>query len=301
MIFLKKISDLKKENIFLTIGNFDGVHLGHKSIIEKMKKNSSEHKILVMTFNPHPSQVIKKKNNFFINTYQEKKALLEKEGVDFLFEINFNKTFSQLSPADFSNSFLHPILGLKKIFVGYNFTFGINKKGDFSFLESIFKDSPISVECLNEFKHNEINVSSTQIRHYLSRGEIEKSNFLLGRKFFLTGSIVKGSGRGKRIGLPTINIEHDEELLVPKRGVYATQVQMEKDNFDSITNIGFRPTFNDNKGLSIETHVVNFDRMVYKKRLKIFFLSRLREEKKFQSSNQLAHQIKKDIEKRMLF
>ena len=295
---LKSLNDLQRKNIFLTIGNFDGVHLGHKSIIQRMKKESLEHKILIITFNPHPLQVIKKQDNFLITTYQEKMLLLKEEGIDFFFGINFNKNFSRLSPLEFADKFIYPIPGLKKIFVGYDFTFGINKKGNFLFLQSAFKNSPISVERLSEFKYDGVNVSSTQIRSYLSKGEIEKANLFLGRKYFLTGTVVKNLGRGKRIGFPTLNLKHDDGLLIPQKGVYATQIQIGQDHFDSVTNIGFRPTFNDNRGLSIETHAINFDCTIYEEKLKIFFLSRLREEKKFHSSHQLTDQIKKDIEKR---
>ena len=299
MILLKDLNTLQRENIFLTIGNFDGVHLGHKSIIERMKRESLGHKILVMTFNPHPLQILKRQKNFLINTFQEKTALLKEEGIDFLFDIKFNKTFSRLSPSAFADKFLYPILRLKKIYVGYDFSFGINKEGNVLFLQSTFKNSPISIECLSEFKYDKTNVSSTQIRNYLSRGEIEKANLFLGRKYFLTGSIVKSLGRGKRIGFPTLNLKHDDELLIPKRGVYATQIHIGRNLFNAVTNIGIRPTFNDNRGPSIETHVINFTGTVYKKKIKILFLSHLRDEKKFESSHQLADQIKKDIEKRM--
>ena len=263
-----------------------------------MKNTCVEERILVITFNPHPLQVIKNKKNFLINTHEEKRNLLMAEGVDFFFEIIFDRYLSQLSPLQFSNKFFSQIAGLRKIFVGYNFTFGINKEGEFNFLKSSFKNSLVSVELFNEFRLDDNEVSSTQIRHYLSLGKIKLVNRLLGRKYFLSGNVIKSLGRGKRIGRPTINLQYNDDLCLPKRGVYATEVHVGPERFDSITNIGIRPTFNDNRGPSIETHILNFNQTLYSKKVKISFISRIRDEKKFPSPDHLVEQIKQDIEKR---
>ena len=299
MITVKNPSDLKDKKISLAIGNFDGVHLGHKRLIQKMKDQSQEGRRAVMTFTPHPLRVLMNKKKFLINTYEEKKKLLEGENIDFLLEIKFDKHFSQLSPRVFFQNFLYPISGLKQILVGHDFTFGIKKSGTLQHLQDSFKNSSVSIETFNDFEIDQERVSSTKVRHYIRKGNIEYTNKLLERQYFLTGTVFRNLGRGNRIGFPTINMKCDDDLLVPPCGVYATNIQMGNTILSSVTNIGIRPTFNDGKGLSIETHILNFNRNITIKNVRIFFISRLRDEKKFQSSDQLAGQIKRDIQKRM--
>ena len=281
MILLKTLDELKKEKICLTIGNFDGVHFGHKKIIKEIRRSNPKLKILILTFIPHPLKIIKELENFLINTYEERRCILEKEDVDFLFEIPFDKGLSLLSPEEFTKKFLSPINHLEKIIVGYNFTFGLKKSGDFLFLKSFFKDSPVEVEILKEYKKNKKKISSTKIRKNLSQGLIEEVNRMLDREYFIKGKVIKSTGKGREIGYPTANICYERELLIPKNGVYETKVKLKKRYFDSITNIGFNPTFNQKDAVVIETYILDFKSDLYGETIEIFFYSRIRDEKKF--------------------
>ena len=280
------------------MGNFDGLHLGHKELLKNIRERKSKLKILVMTFIPHPLEVIKNIKHFLINTYDERREFLKKEGVDFLFEIPFCKKFSLLESEEFTQKFLCPISGLKKIFVGYDSSFGTGKSGDVKFLMSFFQNTSVAIEHLEEKRTGQEKLSSTEIRNNLPKGDIEVVNKKLGREYFIGGIVKKGKGRGKRIGIPTININYHENLLLPKNGVYATRVLYKESFYDSITNIGINPTFNDKKKISIETHILDFKKDVYGENIRVFFLFHLRDEIKFSTPKRLINQIKKDIERR---
>ena len=298
MIILKKLSELNEQDICVTLGNFDGVHLGHKSMLREIRKRKPNLKILLITFIPHPLKVIKKHNAFLVNSYEERRELLAKEGVDFLFEVPFNEIFSRLSPDEFVKNFLSSIQNLKYIFLGYDCTFGYGGQGDFAFLKSFFDGTPVNIELLEQFKFDDTYISSTQIRKHLAAGNIIQANRLLGRNYFIGGKVKKNYGRGKQIGFPTANIDYEKGLSLPFRGVYSTEFEIADKKYNSITNVGINPTFKDKKGISIETHILDFNQDIYEKKVKISFLLRLRDEKKFATIGGLIDQIRVDVQKR---
>ena len=298
MILLKNTKDLKDEQLCLTLGNFDGVHLGHRYLFEKIKKKKGDLKLLVLSFVPHPLAIVKGAKQFLINTYSERRELLKKEGVDFFFEIPFTSDLSKLSPVEFSQQFFLGIPNLKKIFLGHDSAFGPNKKGDAYFLKSFFKETFVEIEQLKEFKSGHGEISSTGIRKCLKNGNIEAINRSLGRSYFVKAPVVPEMGRGRRIGIPTINTRHDKNILLPAKGVYATKTLFDGTCRPSVTNIGINPTFGGKKEISMETHILNDKQDLYGKEVCIFFLSRLREEKKFTDEKKLVEQIKKDITSR---
>lgn len=281
----------------LTIGNFDGVHQGHQDLLYRVREATSKagQKMIVMTFVPHPIKIIKGATSFLLNTYMERRCLLEKYGVDYLVEVHFSRDLSTLSPEKFLDDYILSIKDLKSLYLGYDFAFGSNKAGDHEFVTDYCKGE-CEVEIQPEFKLNNENVSSSKIRKVLLEGDVLKANDILGREHFISGRVVKGAGRGRQIGVPTANIEFDSDLLVPKRGVYITRTRYKDQVYFSVTNIGKNPTFKTDESVSVETHLLDFDNDIYGDEISVQFVDRIRDEKKFDSVNELIEQIKNDVE-----
>lgn len=284
----------------LTIGNFDGVHIGHQSLLRNIRKNSDA-KLILITFRPHPQTILRSVDDrFLINSYDDRRELLSSCNVDYLLELKFDRDFSMQEPSSFLKNYVQSIPGLKNFYLGYDFVFGKDKKGDFQFSKSFLKN--VNVKRLDEYiVEDSEHISSTEVRELLRKGDIEKSHVLLGRHFYLDGNIVKGDGRGKTIGFPTANITIDKDRLIPKSGVYITRSMINSMVYHSVTNIGYKPTFNEKKILSVETHLLDFDEEIYGENLKVYFLKRLRGEEKFSSVNELIVQIKEDVKKTEAF
>jgi riboflavin kinase/FMN adenylyltransferase len=299
MQIIKTLSEVKKERIGLTIGNFDGLHLGHQQLISEVKKRclADNLKTAVMTFVPHPLVVLQAKTGFLLNTYEEKRELFKSQGVDYLIEINFNRDFSTQSAESFINDIVLGSGNIGHLFLGYDFTFGANKSGDYELARSLCAGQRVEVTSLDGLLSGEEPISSTAIREALSAGKIESAHKLLGRNYSLSGRIIKGAGRGKLIGFPTANLSYDPVRLVPAKGVYSTLTHVSDMVFKSVTNIGVNPTF-DGTDLSVETHILDFDRDIYGEKISVEFLLRLRDEQKFSDVNELIDQIKKDIDQR---
>lgn len=281
----------------LTIGNFDGVHQGHQDLLNRVRESTKKNgqKMIVMTFVPHPIKIIKGATSFLLNTYMERRCLLESYGVDYLVEIHFTRDLSTQSPESFLEDYILSIDGLSTLYLGYDFAFGSNKAGDHEFVTDYCKNK-CSVEIQPEYKFKSKDVSSSVIRGYLLEGDILKANDCLGREHFISGRVVKGAGRGKQIGVPTANIEFDSDLLVPKRGVYITKTRYKDQLYHSVTNIGKNPTFTTDEAMSVETHLLDFDNDIYGDEIAVLFVERIRDEKKFDSVNELINQIKADVD-----
>ena len=290
----------KEEKIILTIGNFDGIHSGHQSLIssvqEKAKRINS--KFVLISFWPHPKQVLSpKKKGFLLNTREEKIKRADALGIDYFFEINFDRDFSTQTPNEFLDSYIFKHEGIQEIFLGYDFSFGANKEGGFDLAYSRGKEFNIKVNQLKALKVDEKIVSSSLIRQSLALGEVEEAARLLGYPYRLSGRIIKGQGRGKKIGFATANIELHPFKLLMKKGVYITKSKINKSVYHSVTNIGKNPTFGDIDQLQIETHLLGFDRDIYGEKLEVEFLKRLRDEVSFSSVNELLDQINLDVQK----
>ena len=278
------------------MGNFDGVHLGHQNIIKSISElcKSNGTKFVLITFNPHPMRILNPKDNFLINTYSEKYDLLKSLGVDFYYEIPFTRDLSTLSPKEFLDNYLLKNKQLEYIYMGHDFTFGANKEGDFNYVEKYC--SNINIVKLDEFKKSESDISSSKIRKLINDGDVESSSVLLGREFYLTGTVVKGAGRGRQIGFPTANIEYSDERITPAFGVYITTVEVRGMVYHSITNIGVNPTFVQTNQKTVETNIFDFSEDIYGEELKVVFHKRVRDEKKFSSVNELVEQISIDVD-----
>lgn len=282
----------------LTIGNFDGVHLGHQQLLKKIKADcvSRNLRFVVVTFTPHPQKILHPgKERFLINSYEQRRKLLRRLGVDYLVEIDFNRDFSTQAPEEFLGKHLLVYPALKNVYLGYDFAFGANKQGGYDLVRSLCAPRGIEVEIQPKFELVGTIVSSSLIRERLISGRIDTVEELLGRPFHLEGVVIKGEGRGKKIGFPTANIQVSPDLLVPHKGVYVTRTVYNGMTYQSVTNIGNNPTFKDGNQLHIETNLFDFDLDIYGEVLDIQFLHKLRDERKFPTVNDLIDQIRSDV------
>lgn len=285
-----------KAGTALTIGNYDGVHLGHRAILKNLKAQAKKRKLksALLTFEPHPVQVLVPQiAPKLINTLKQKIELLEQTGLDTLIVQSFDMPFAKMKPADFFKKSLVKDLNARFITVGHDFTFGDKKTGTIETLEVFAHEKNIEIDIIEAQMLDQTLVSSSLIRKLIASGDIPFANHLLGRDFFIDGQVVHGHNRGASLGLHTANLHTDNDLL-PLDGVYATRFQIGKKKYQSVTNVGFNPTFN-NTERSIETHIFDFDRDIYKKEVRLSFVKRLRNEIKFVNPEALVKQIEKDI------
>jgi riboflavin kinase/FMN adenylyltransferase len=292
----KKISQYPA--IGLTIGNFDGVHIGHRQLLKKIKEQclDKDQLFAVVTFIPHPQKILQpEKERFLINSYEQRRKLLKELGVDYLIELKFTRDFSTLPPEKFIADYLLNYPNLKDFYLGYDFAFGANKQGGYDLVRSLCEPRKISVEIQPKFEFDSTVVSSSLIREKINNGELDNISTILARPYHLEGLVVKGEGRGKMIGFPTANIQVSPDLIVPQKGVYITRTIYNGMTYNSVTNIGNNPTFKDNLVLNIETNIFDFDTDIYGENLDIQFLHKLRDEKKFPTVNDLVNQIKSDV------
>ena len=302
MIIVKELKELKtiynENKVHVTIGNFDGVHLGHREFLNQIKKDCiQDHaKFVIVTFVPHPLKILKAHSGFLINTYEERRELLASCGADYLLEIDFTRDFSTLAPEEFLSQHIFSFEGISKIYLGHDFVFGANKSGDFHVAKTFCEKKKTSLMLQKEYKIKSSSVSSTEVRNAILAGEIPKANELLGRKYFLSGRVIKGEGRGKKIGYPTANLGYDKELIIPAKGVYVTQVKIKDMIYNSVTNIGVNPTFNTGYDIHVESHLLDFTQDIYGEEIRVSFIKKLRDEKKFPSVNDLVEQISIDAE-----
>lgn len=282
----------------LTIGNFDGVHLGHQELLHQIKTDceNQNYKFAVITFVPHPHQILQpEKKGFLINSYQQRRKYLEEIGVDLLVEIKFDRDFSTLSPESFLKTYIAPYPQIRKLYLGYDFAFGANKSGSHNIANELLQPLGIEVELQEVFQDNNGIVSSTLIREKLLEGEVVRASELLGRPFSLDGVVIKGEGRGKKIGYPTANIKVSEDQIIPAKGVYVTRTIYQGMTFNSVTNIGSNPTFNNSQSLNIETNLFDFNSDIYGEEIEVKFIQKIRDEKKFPTVNDLIKQISSDV------
>lgn len=301
MEIYKNINELPDNKKFgLTIGNFDGVHKGHQGLINEIKEKCANRSLdlVVVTFVPHPLVILKNEKSFLLNSYKERRDLLEEIGVEHLVELDFTRDLSTLVPEDFLNKHIFMKDNIDFFFLGYDFAFGANKAGDHEFVKSYCEKREIEVEVQKKKEANLGIFSSSLARKLLRNGEPLKAADILGRPFFLSGRVIKGAGRGRQIGFPTANIDLDFSRLIPETGVYATKCSFRGCHYLSITNIGKNPTFTTNDDLNVETNIFDFAEDIYGEEIKVSFYEKIRAEKKFGSVNELIEQISKDVEYR---
>ena len=289
--------DHKEQLSVLTIGTFDGVHIGHQKIIERLNQIKRKHyeRSMILTFYPHPRMVLDQSNDIkMLTTMEEKTHLLEKFGLDDLIIEPFTKEFSRLSALDFVRNILVNQLHIKKLVIGYDHHFGKNREGNFEQLSEYGELYDFKVEEISAQEIESVSVSSTKIRKAIEVGDMEKANKYLGYNYLLTGKIVKGQGIGRKINFPTVNLDIKEDYkLIPNKGVYIVKANFSNNSIHGIMNIGFRPTVG-GKGQTIEIHLLDFKEDLYGSDMQIEVLIRLRDEKKFESIEELTAQIRQD-------
>ena len=281
----------------LTLGTFDGVHIGHKKILERLNQNTENGKYesLVLTFFPHPRMVLQEKSEIkLLNTISEKSKLLEASGIENLVIHPFNESFSRLTAEEFVHSILVDQFHIQKIIIGHDHRFGRNRTANIDNLISFGAQYGFEVEQISAQEIQEVSVSSTKIRKALNEGNMALANDYLGYAYFLTGEVVKGKQLGRTIGFPTANIQIEEDYkLIPKNGVYVVQTFIDQKEIFGMMNIGFNPTVSGQKQ-TIEVNLFDFDADIYGQKLEISLLKYLREEQKFGSLDLLTAQLNLD-------
>jgi len=281
----------------VTIGTFDGVHAGHRKIIDRLVNSAHANNLdsVVLTFFPHPRMVLQKESNIkLINTIEERKQLLDQTGIDHLVIHPFTRQFSRLTALEFVRDFLVNKLKAKKIIIGYDHRFGRNRTADIDDLKQFGKDFGFEVEEISQQDVEQVAVSSTKIRKALIEGRVEQANIYLQSEFTLKGIIVRGRGIGKGLGYPTANMEIPEDYkLIPKNGVYVVRSVLDGRTIFGMMNIGTNPTVG-GKEQTIETYFFDLDKDLYGKEFTIEMLVRIRDEKKFNSVEELKIAMKQD-------
>ena len=295
----RDISEITRdENTAVTIGTFDGLHVGHQDIlnvlIEKAEKNKC--RTFVVTFEPHPRLVLSKESGIKILTpFEEKVKVFEDAGIENLLIINFTKEFSQQTSVEFIENLIIGKIGAKEIVIGYDHKFGKDRGGDESTFRKLADKYNFELTVVPAKTIDGEVVSSTKIRHALNDGDFDKVYSYLNRNYYLHGKVVKGAGRGRTLGFPTANVElTDKTKLIPKTGVYAVQCRAAGQAVFGVMNIGVRPTFENLDEPVIEVNLFDFNKEIYNESIEIEFLKRIREEKKFNSKEELIKQIEVD-------
>ncbi len=283
-----------------TIGNFDGVHRGHRRILETVAARAREtgRPSFAITFEPHPAAILHPdRAPRRLQTLRQKEAAIEALGIDTLLVIPFTRDFSLTEPEDFIRDLIATRLGASELYIGAHFAFGRGKRGDLALLSRLGAECGFAASAVPEVQHGGEPVSSTRIRRALESGDVGEANAMLGREYEVDGIVSRGDRLGHRIGVPTINLEPENELP-PADGVYVTEIEIRSfgRRFPSVSNIGRRPTIYEAFTTTIETYVLDFSSDVYGDHVRLFFLERLREERKFPSVMDLKVQIEKDVE-----
>ena len=299
MQILSNLFEIKlSKSTIATIGTFDGIHIGHQKILNSLARFAKENslKSVVITFDPHPRKVINKINSIeLINTIEEKKEKLKTLGIDYLIVQKFDEKFSETEANKFVE-ILKNNINIEKLIVGYDHRFGKNRNADINDLKKYGKELNFEVIEIDALEIEEVNISSTKIRSAIKDGNIRQANSYLGYNFFLGGEVVKGHSRGKELGFPTANLKIDEDKIIPKNGVYLVKSKIDHQDIYGMMNIGYNPTFN-NKSKKIETHFFNLNKNLYGKIIKIELLEYIREEKRFETVDDLIQRLKLDREK----
>lgn len=286
----------------VTVGTFDGVHLGHKKIIEKLNsvKRLKSLRSIVITFDPHPQLVLKNRTQdiFVLNTLDEKLSIFEECSIDIAFVINFTKEFSATTAEEFYRNYLVEGTGLSELVLGYDHMFGKNREGNFDTLKKLSVKYDFNVDMIDEYKYENEHISSTSIRHLLQeKGDVKKASILLGKNYGIEGTVENGRKLGRELGFPTANIKPGQDSkLIPKNGVYAVKAIIENGSYFGMMSIGKNPTVTDDDTLKLEVNIFDFSGDIYGKKIRIEFLEYLRDECKFSSIDELKTQMNTDKE-----
>lgn len=287
-----------EENSIIALGNFDGVHTGHQKLIKQTIKRAKEKnvKASILIFRENTEKTIKGENSNkkLLTSNSYKYEILQSLGIDLIYEIKFDEAFMKLDPEVFLNDFLYKNLKVKGIVVGYDYRFGYKARGDLESLKSFTDKKNISLDIIEAYKKNGKVVSSTLIRSLVENGSVEEAQDLLGRPFVIIGKVSHGKNLGKKMGFPTANIMPKKQYILPKYGVYDTDVIIDNKKYKAATSVGNNPTFK-NEGVKIEANILDFNQDVYGKIIRIDFIKRLRDMLVFDNVEDLFEQIKRDV------
>lgn len=301
MQVFKKLSDVKfSRDTVLTLGTFDGVHLGHQQIINSVVDKARQLKMrsFVLTFDPHPRKILSKdKKVYLLSLLEEKIKLFSKFGVENLFVVNFTKEFSQLSPEEFINEYLVNGIGLSEIVIGYDHHFGKGRDGNVDILKSLGSVNQFNTTIIPSFSFDDRIISSTKIRDALQEGNVSLVTRMLGRYYEFSGTVIGGDKRGRELGFPTANIElESKEKILPLIGIYAVKIKLNENVYNGLLSIGRRPTFYNDGEVVSEVYLFDFNKQIYGEKISVQLVERLRGEEKFGSKDELIAQMNKDKE-----
>jgi riboflavin kinase/FMN adenylyltransferase len=298
--YLNDKSDISRKKKVIALGSFDGIHIAHKillsnAVIIAKKKNIES---MVYTFTNHPSQILSDMKIELLSDNVEKTKLIENENLDILFFQDFDIAFSHIEPEVFIESILVNTFNADTVVAGYNYRFGAHGKGNTGLLKKVCERLDIEVVIVDKVEFEKEVVSSTNIRNYLKSGLIIQANNMLGRKYSLTGNIIHGNSLGSKLGFPTANMKIPENKVIPRSGVYHTVSMINGISYRSVTNVGIKPTLHTKafNGISIETHLIDIGNVdLYGEIMKIEFIDRIRDERRFDDLNELTEAVMKDI------
>ncbi|EOQ88961.1 riboflavin biosynthesis protein RibF [Leptospira yanagawae serovar Saopaulo str. Sao Paulo = ATCC 700523] len=295
---LESIQNEFRNGSSLTLGNFDGIHVGHQTLLLRTVEKAKELGIpsVVVTYYPNPSVVLGKKPNFkYLSSEKEKEELIRGFGIDYLIVLEFTLELSKMSAEDFLENIMIKTLHAKHIVIGYNHFFGAERRGDFELLNSNKTKYGYTVELREAVLKKDSKISSSLIRGFLDKGEMEEAKILLGRNYHITGIVVEGAKRGRTIGFPTANLKVPSDKLLPSVGVYACFAKFDGKDHKGMVNIGYNPTF-DGLGLHVEVNIFDFDENLYGKEIELEMVKKIREEQKFDGIETLKAQLSIDKE-----
>lgn len=281
------------------MGTFDGVHLGHQKLLQQMKDiaRRTQGKVIVITYYHHPLEIIHSKTfPYLLTEREEKEKLLRKYGVECVLYLNFNRTMARMSPQDFLESIIINEVNAKELVVGYDTHFGINREGNYNFLQEHASQYGYNVNVVEPYFIRNRIVSSSLIRDLIREGDVNSAAEYMGREYSLSGEVSTGHRIGRNLGFPTINvIPADANKLIPAIGVYVCLISIGSGIFQGVTNIGYSPTLKKTGIKEVESHIMDYDEDLYGKKVEVYFLQRLRDEKVFNSEHNLVKAIKEDI------
>lgn len=280
------------------LGNFDGLHVGHMALVNTLINESRLNGLdsMIYTFTKHPENILRRKLfTPLLTTVNKKIQLLQDTSLTYLYFDEFDENYSRTKPESFVKDILLKRLGAKLAVAGFDYRFGYNGQGDVNLLREMGQALNFRVIVIPPIKIDNEIVSSTKIRESVARGDMQRVFRLLGRHYSITGEVANGRKQGSKLGFPTANLHPEDYLILPHNGVYITRTLLDGQFYPSVTNVGLNPTFSDVAKISVETHILNFDKDIYNKNIEVFFLSKIRAEKKFKSAEELADQVRRDI------
>lgn len=297
MDIIREPSEKPQYRTAVALGNFDGLHKAHMTIIEKCCTYAKENDLKsgILLFGQHTLNIINDKRVKLITHERKKLSILEKAGMDFAYICDFDKAFMRLSAEKFVLMLINR-LNIAAVCVGYDYRFGYKAQGDVRTLRELGEKYGFEVIVTDEIDHNGVAVKSTAIRHFIADGSVQHAASMLGRPFEIEGKVVKGLQNGRKMGLPTANVEYGDDMIIPQNGVYMGYTYVDGEKYKSVINVGNNPTFNADK-ITIESHILDFNRDIYGKTITVSFIKRLRGEKRFENTDELKKQIEYDKEK----